>query len=73
MTVAGNLATAVEIINNTELPRQLMFVGRDLLPVHAEGWVAVAGLEVTKYLVVSPVLLNDVDHVFDRVRPAAKG
>ncbi len=73
VAVAGNFAATVKIIEDAELPRQLVLVGRDLLAVHAKRRVGIAGPEVAKDLIVSPVLFDDVDHVLNTVRAGLEG
>ena len=72
MAVHADLAVAEQIVEQHIFPGEAMLVGGDLLPVDGEVRVAVAGplprgvFEVAEHLVVGAILLDDVEHVFDR-------
>ena len=65
MAVGAHIAVHIEIIEQHELARDLVFVGRDLFPEQHEGGIAVAFLHIPEHLVVGAVFLNDVDDVLD--------
>ena len=65
MPVAGDVAAVVEIVENPELPRQLVLIGSDLLAVHGERWIAVGFGEIAEHLIVGAIFLNDVDHMMN--------
>ncbi len=63
MSIAGHLAAVVKVVEHTELPRQLVLVGRDVVAVHHQRWVAIGFLDVAEDLIVGAILLDDVDHM----------
>ena len=72
MPVARDFARIVEVVEYAKLPRQLMFVGRDLFPVHGERGRSVADSKVPENLIVGTVFFDDVDDMPDRVPPPWK-
>ncbi len=72
VAVAGNFTTVVEIIQHAELQRQFVLVGRDVDSIHGQRRVAIAdfhvfNFQVAEYLIVGAVLLENVDHMSNRV------
>src|SRR5208282_5850676 len=67
VAVAGNLSAVVEIIEHSELQRELVLVRRDVSAVHGERWVAVASGQVAKDLIVGAIFFQHIDHVTDRI------
>ncbi len=61
-------SAAVEVVQKRELPCQGVMVRRDLLTVLTECRVPVALGHIAQHLVIRPVLLDDVDDVFERRR-----
>src|ERR1700686_1493149 len=77
MTVARNFSAVVKIIENAELKRQLVLVGRDVGAVERKGWVAVANLsfadiKITENLVIGSILFDHVDHMLDGILSAGE-
>ena len=71
MTIRAHVAVHVEIVEQHELPRQRVLVGRDLLAEEDEVGRAVTLFDVAQDLVVRPVFLDYIDHVVDgRLRVA---
>ena len=66
VSVARNLAAVVEVVEQPELPRQLMLVRRDVLTIHRQRRIAVAHAYVTKELIVGAILLDDVNHMVNQ-------
>src|SRR5262249_13396398 len=64
--VGGYFPVHVEVVEKDELPGELVVVRRDRLREEAELGLAVPLGHVAEYLVVCPILLDDVDHVLDR-------
>ena len=67
VTISGNLAAVIEVVQNTELASQLMLVGCDGFPVHAQRRIAIARFQVAKNLVIGTVLFDDIDDVLDGI------
>src|SRR6266436_2963612 len=67
VAITGNVATIIEIIEHAVLTSELVLIGRDVLPVHRQGWIAIAGAEITENLVVGAIFSDDVDDVPDLV------
>ena len=65
--VAGDLAAVVEVVENAELPRQLVLVGRDVFAIHHQRRIAVGLADVAEELIVGAVLLDDVDDVVNGI------
>ena len=65
MPVSAEDAGTINIIEQDELMRQLVLVGGDPLPKHAERGIAVTLWQITEYLIVGAVFLDDVDDVAD--------
>ena len=63
--VAAYIARIVEIVEQRELRRQTMMVGRDGLGELYPARVAVTLLQIAKHLVVGSVLFLNEDHVLD--------
>src|SRR5688572_15343434 len=76
MAVGGNLAAAKSVVQQNVLPCQFMVVRRDLFSKEGKVGIAVAARlalvvqEGAKDLVVSSVLLDDVEDILDRGRVA---
>ena len=68
--VGAHLALHVKIIERHEIARERMVVRRHVLAENAQRRIAVALAEIAEHLIESAVLLDDVDHVFDRRRIA---
>ncbi len=68
MPVGADLAVHVEVVQQHEFASQRMVVGRDGLGEQAEVRLAVALGHVAEDLVVSAILLDDIDDVLDRRR-----
>ncbi len=66
MTVGADVAVDVEIVEQHELARQLVMIGRCGFVEQAQGRVAVAFADFAEYLIVSPVLFHDVNDVLNR-------
>ena len=73
MTIAGYFSAVIKIVEHAKLSRQLMLVRSDVLAEHDEGGIAVAGSEIPEHLIISAVLLDDVNYVFDRIAAACEG
>ena len=71
MTVTGNFSAVIEVVDDSELTREFVLVGSDVLAVHDERWIAVAAPKIAEDLVVRAVFLNYVNHVLNRI--AARG
>ena len=70
MSVRAYLGIDEEAVEDAESLRQRVVVGRDWPREKQECCVTVATSEVTEYLVVCSVFLDDVDHVLDwRISP----
>ena len=74
MPVARHLTRVVKVIQHAKLQRQLVLVRRNVLPIHRQARIAIPDglatlLQIAKDLIVSPVLLDDVDHMLDRPGP----
>ena len=67
VTISGNLAAVIEVVQNAELASQLMLVGRNGFPIHAQRGIAIAGFQVAKNLVIGTILFDDIDDVLDRI------
>src|SRR5260370_30485133 len=65
MAVHADLAIAVEIVEQHELPGELVVIGGDFLAEDGEARVAVALTEISQHLVVRAIFLDDVEHVLD--------
>ena len=65
MAIGRIHAVAIPIVEKYVLLRQGMVVGRNLPGKDAKRRVAVALRQVAQHLVVGPVLLDDVHHVFE--------
>ena len=70
VSIAGNFAAVVEVVEDAELPRQLVLVGRDVFAVHHQRRIAVGLADVAEELVVGAVFLDDVDDVVNRIAAA---
>src|ERR1700720_3453332 len=67
VAISGYVATVIKVIEYAELTCELVLIGRDVLAVHRQGWIAIAGAEIAENLVVRPIFFNDVDDVPDLV------
>src|SRR5687768_8288112 len=65
MPVRALRSAAIKVVEQCELPRQRMCVGRDVLREDAQTCVTVAFLHVSKHLVVGLVLLDDIEHMLE--------
>ncbi len=65
MAVHADLAIAVQIIEQHELPGQPVVIRGDFLAENGEPRVAVALTEIAQHLVVGAIFLDDVEHVLD--------
>ena len=65
MPVGADVGVHVEVVEQHELARQLVQVGRDVFAEQHQRGVAIAFLHVAQHLVVGAVLLHDVDDVLD--------
>ena len=65
MPVSAQDAAAIGIIEKDEFPDHLVLVGSHLLAEKAEGRIPVSFGDVPQHLVVSPVFLDDVNHMFE--------
>ena len=70
VTVGAENAGAIGVVEQHEIARELVLVGRDPLAEDAECGVAVALGDVAEDLVVGAVLLDDVDDVLEDARLA---
>ncbi len=66
MAVGTHFGIHIKIIQQHETPCQLVLVGSDHFREKAEIRIPVAFGHVPQHLVVGPVLLDDIEHVFDR-------
>ena len=66
MPVVADLGVDVEVVEQHELARQGVGVGRRILAEEAEARIAVSRRQVAEDLVVGAVLLDDVEDVRDR-------
>ncbi len=72
MSVAGNFAAVVEVVEDAELPRQCVLVRRDVFTVHNQRRIAIGLTDVAEELVVSTVFFDNVDHVVNRIAATLK-
>ena len=73
MAVGAHVAIHVKVVEQDELARQRVLIGRDLLAEKHQVGRAIAFFHVPQHLVVGPVLLDDIDHVADRGARVAFG
>src|ERR1019366_3729678 len=73
VTISGNLAAVIEVVQDSELASQLMLVGRNGFPIHAQRRIAIARLEVTKNLIIGTILFDDIDDVLDGILARLEG
>src|SRR5207244_3097052 len=66
VAVGADFALDVKVVQQDELPRQLVVVGGDIFAEQTKTRVAIALRQVAKNLVVGAVFLDDVNAVFDR-------
>src|SRR5882762_10977644 len=67
VAVTGNLAAVVEVIEDSKLTSELVLVGRDVLAIHRQRRIAIAGAEITEDLVVRAIFFDDVNDVVNFV------
>ena len=67
VAVAGDFSAVIEIIKDAELQSELVQVGSDVLAVHHQRGISVAGFDIAKDLIVGAIFLEDVDHVTDGI------
>src|SRR5579862_2230872 len=67
VSIARNLATVVEIVQDAELQCYLVQIWSDVGTVHGKRGIAIANLQVTEHLVVSTISFENVDCVADRI------
>src|SRR5664279_4815147 len=72
VSIAGDLAAIVEVVENSELPSQLVLVRSDIFPVHDQRGIAVPLRDVAKELIVSAIFLNHINHVMNWIFAALK-
>ncbi|MEJ7654537.1 MAG: hypothetical protein WKH64_15020 [Chloroflexia bacterium] len=65
VAVCGESAAHVRVVEERELPRELVVVRRDLAAEHRKARVALAAWLVPEKLIVRAVLLDDVEDVLD--------
>ena len=70
VSVEADFGIDVEVVEQHELPRERVCVGRDVFAEDRERRIAVAQLDVAEDLVVRAVLADDVEDVLDRRRRA---
>ena len=77
MSVTGDFAAVIKIVQHSKLQRQLVQVGRDIGAVHGQRRIAIAyflavEFQVAENLIVGAVFLEDVDHMTNRIRARPK-
>ena len=70
VAVVADLRVHIEVIEDAELARERVRVRRHLIAEQTQRWIVVAPLEIAEYLIVGPVLADDVENVLDRRRVA---
>ena len=68
--VGADFALDVEVVEQDELAGERVMVGRDVFAEETQLTLAIPLRHVAEHLIVSAVLLDDVDAVFDRARVA---
>ena len=72
VSVAGDIAAIVEIVQDPELAREFVLIRGDVSTVHGERRIAVRFRDVAEDLIVRPIFLDDVDDVVNRVLAAGE-
>src|ERR1017187_9028580 len=72
MSVAGNFSAVVKVIEHAELQGEFVLVGCEVGAIHRQRRVTVTRLQITKNLIVSAILFDDVNHVLNRILPSGK-
>src|SRR5438445_9488242 len=67
VAVTGNLAAVVEVVEDSKLTSELVLVGRDVLAIHRQRRIAIAGAKITEDLVVRAIFFDDVNDVVNFV------
>jgi hypothetical protein len=76
MAVRAHFALHIKIVEQHKLTRQLVVIGSDPFREKAEGGIAVSLGHIAQHLIVSSVLFDDIDAIFDGARitwPAGNG
>src|SRR5262249_12975145 len=66
VAVGRDFGVDVEVVEQYEFARQRMLIRRRFLSEKAKARIAVAFFHIAQHLIVSAILLDHVDHVFDR-------
>src|ERR1700722_454283 len=72
MTVSRNFSAVIKVVEDAELQRQFVLVGRDVGAVKRQRWIAIADFQIADHLIIGAVLFYDVDNVLDRILPAGE-
>ena len=65
VAIGADFALDVEVVEQHKFARQLVMIRRDALRENAERRIAIAFRHVTQHLIVSAVLLDNVENVFN--------
>ncbi len=66
MAVGADFGIHIEVVQEHKFARELMMVRRDAFGEETQTGSAVALWQVAQHLIVGPVLLDDVNAIFDR-------
>ena len=72
VSISRNFSAVIEVIEHTELPGQLVFIGSDLFAIDGQRGIAVADAQITEDLIVSAILFKHIDYVLDWLASSMK-
>src|ERR1700746_2272543 len=72
MSVAGDFPAVIEIVQDSELQCELVFVWSEVLTVHGERRIAISYFQISENLIVGSIFFDHVDNVLDRILNTGK-
>src|ERR1700719_4904974 len=73
VSIAGDIAAVIKIVQNSKLFGESVLIRCNVLTVHGQTRIGIAWFKVAKNLIVSPIFLDDVDHMANGIGAAGKG
>src|SRR5438309_1481890 len=65
MPIRTHISVHVKVVEQNKLTRELMVIGRDFLVEERKRAVSIALAEIAKNLIISSILFDDINNVFD--------
>src|SRR5204862_4418632 len=72
VSVSRNFSAVIEVIEHTELPGQLVFIGSALFAIHGQRGIAVPDVQITEDLIVGAILFQHINYMLDWLASSMK-